>query len=78
MITHHITGEDFWGRPYDPSQLIEEEARDLIEDGESLNSHLFRLSTHPKVLLRRVLLELIEVSVIGLFEKVRSEGWTKE
>jgi len=32
MITDYITERDILGRPYDPRQVIEREARDLIED----------------------------------------------
>ncbi len=84
MITEYITEHDILGCPYDPSQVIEREARDHIEDlfskydGESLKSHLVDLSTDLKMLLRKVLLELIEVSDIGLKEKLRSEGFTQE
>ena len=82
MITKFITEHDILGRPYDPRQVLEIEARDLIEDlfseydGESLKSHLVDLYTDPKMLLRKVLLELIDVSEIGL--KVPSEGFTQE
>ncbi len=83
MITEYITEHDILGRPYDPRQVIEREVGDHIEDllneydGESLKSHLVDLCTAPKMLLREVLLELIEVSEIGLKEKLR-EDWTKE
>jgi len=83
MITEYITEHDILGRPYDPRQVIEREVRDHIEDlfseydGESLKSHLVNLFTDPMMSLRKVLLELIEVSEIGLKEKLR-EGWTKE
>jgi len=85
MITEYITERDkISDRPYDPRQEVEREVRDHIDymfseyDGESLKSDLVFLSAHPNVLLRKVLLELIEVSVVGLFEKVQSEGWTEE
>jgi len=82
MITEYITEHDILGRPYDPRQVIEREVRDHIEDlfseydGESLKSHLVNLFTDPMMSLRKVLLELIEVSEIGL--KVPSEDFTKE
>ena len=83
MITEYITEHDILGRPYDPRQVIEREVRDHIEDlfseydGESLKSDLVDLANLPMMFLREVLLELIEVSVIGLFEKVRSDGMTE-
>ena len=84
MITEYITENDILGRPYDPSQLLEKDARHEIDymfseyDGESLKSHLVDLANFPMKCFRKVLLELIEVSVIGLIEKLRSEGVTKE
>ena len=84
MITKFITEHDILGRQYDPRQLLKKDARHEIDklfseyDGESLKSHLVDLANLPMMFLREVLLELIEVSVIGLLEKVRSEGWTEE
>jgi len=84
MIKEYITEQDILGRPYDPRQEIEKDARHEIDymfrkfDGNSLKSHLVDLSTDLKMLLRKVLLELIEVLRIGLEEKLRSEGLTEQ
>jgi len=84
MIKEYITEQDILGRPYDPRQEVEKDARHEIDymfrkyDGKSLKSHLVDLSTDLKMLLRKVLLELIEVLRIGLEEKLRSEGLTEQ